>query len=353
MIRQLTVENFQSIVKGTLDLAAVNLVVGRNYSGKSAVAIRALYALATNRTGDEFIRQGAKEARVSVVLDDGQEITWSKVKGKGGEYFLDERVFTKTAGQVPEEIAEALGIRPIVIDDTLSIMPQIQRQWDAPFLIGETGSRQARILGKLTKVDVIVSAQMSTRKKRDRHAKDRDSAEEEHGRLTEQRDALPPVEELRADLTLVKGAIERAEEAAANIEAVRILAAELRRERRVVAVDLGPATAAMMEARSLLAKVEKGYEVQALQGRLAQARRTQSVDLAPARAQMAEAFGLLEEVTAARELASSLQSERKQLEGAESGIERARDGVSSAREQHAAECTRIGVCDSCPFVEAV
>ena len=85
MISQLTVENFQSIEKATLDLSAVNLVVGRNYSGKSALAIRALYALATNRSGDDFIQQGAKQARVSLVLDDGQEITWTKAKGKGGE----------------------------------------------------------------------------------------------------------------------------------------------------------------------------------------------------------------------------------------------------------------------------
>ena len=353
MISQLTVEHFQSIEKATLDLSAVNLVVGRNYSGKSALAIRALYALATNRSGDDFIQQGAKQARVSLVLDDGQEITWTKARGKGGEYTLGDRTFTKTAGQVPEEIAEALGIRPIVIDDTLSLMPQIQRQWDAPFLIGETGSRIARILGKLTKVDVIVSAQMSTRKKRDRHAKERDTAEEEHGRLTEQREALPPVEELRSDLTLVHGAMERAEKVEQNSEAVRPLGVELVQARLVVAVDLDPVTQQMSAARLLLGKVEQGREVKALQVRLTQARRVQAVDLGPVRQQIDGAEALLVGGTEGRRLEAALRLERKQLAGAEEGIESARAGVTAARERHAAECTRLGICDSCPFVEAV
>lgn len=361
MISQLTVQGFQSIENDTLDLAPVTLVVGKNYSGKSAIANRALLALATNKQGDEFIQQGQKEARVSVVLDDGQEITWTKARGKGGEYALcnlkehdvEARTFTKTAGQVPEEITEALGIRPIVIDDTFSLLPQIQRQWDPPFLVGESGSRIARALGKLTKIDVIVTAQMSTRKKRDRHGKARETEEETHGRLTEQREALPPVEELRDDLTLIQSALERAESLEENIASTRTLTAELRKTQRVMAVDLVPVREQIEQAQALLVTVRQGREVRVLQARLSQETRIQAVDLAPARKEIEAATELTTTLKQECALVRDLQAARTTATGAGEGIERAQEGVSAARERHKAECTRIGVCDSCPFVEAV
>ncbi len=357
MISQLTVRGFQSIGNDTLDLAPVTLITGRNYSGKSAI-LRALHALATNKNGDEFIKQGEKQALVSVTLDDGQAITWTKAKGKGGEYELDGRTFTKTAGQVPEEIAEALGIRPIPIDDTFSLFPQIQRQWDPPFLVGESGSRIARALGKLTKVDVIVTAQMSCRKKRDRHVKIRETEEETGARLTEQREALPPVEELRADLTLIHSALERAATLEENISSTRTLTAELRKAQRVMAVDLAPVRGEIEQAQVLLVTVRKGQEVKALQGRLTQARaqladadRVLSVDLGPAKEVVAAAQDLLNRTEQERGLVTELSAVRKQLAGAGEGIIRAQASVTAARERHKAECLHIGICSVCPFVE--
>ncbi len=360
MITQLTVEGYQSIGNDTLDLAPVTLVVGKNYSGKSALANRALLALATNQTGDEFIKQGAKQALVSVTLDDGHIITWTKTKGKGGEYDLDGRTFTKTAGQVPEEIQEALGIRPIVIDDQFSLFPQIQRQWDPPFLVGESGSRIARALGKLTKIDVIVSAQMSTRKKRDRHGKARDTEEELHGRLSEQREALPPVEELRGDLNLIQSSIERAKGLEENITAVRALTAELRSAQSVVAIDLDPVRGKVEAAEVLVASLVQTERVKHLQlartkalNELTRVQEMLTVDLEPVRKAHASAVLQLSKVVTARALIHDRRTQQKTLEGAAEGVIRAAGNVEAARERHKAECTRIGVCDSCPFVEAV
>lgn len=310
MIDTIFIRDYQSLGKADINFAPITLIVGQNYAGKSAV-LRALRALATNQSGDEFIRQGAKEAAVSVWID-GVEIGWSKAKGKGGEYCIDDRLFTKTGGQVPEEVADSLGIRPIHVDDTFSLLPQLQAQWDTPFLIGESGSRVARILGKLTKLDAIVSAQMSCRKQRDRHGKAAEAAEEERERLERQHAALPPVAELRDTLTLISQALTRAH--------------TLERENKNVA--------SLLEERVLL-------------------ERARSLNLSALRQRVEEAglilAGLLDTVPLVTERAST----QKRVGAADEGITRVTESLAAAQERYHAECKRIGVCSTCPLVEAV
>ena len=63
------------------------------------------------------------------------------------------------AGAVPEEVKEALGIRRMEVEAGSMTAPQIHSQFDSPFLIAESPSKAARVVAKLTRLDVIVSAQ--------------------------------------------------------------------------------------------------------------------------------------------------------------------------------------------------
>ncbi len=173
MLTHLSVKDFQAIQSADLDLAPVTLIAGHNMSGKSAL-LRALHSLCFNRTGDSFIREGEEIAQASVQVD-GTVVFWEKERKTSASYSThpvngttdDVQTFVKTGSSVPDPIVEALKIRRIEVDPTFSIAPQFKMQHDT-LLIQESGSRLARILGSLTKLDVVVKAQMNCRKDRDR-----------------------------------------------------------------------------------------------------------------------------------------------------------------------------------------
>jgi hypothetical protein len=158
-LAELAVRDFQSIVEANLELGPLTVIVGVGNSGKTA-AVRALKALALNRTGSDFIRHGQSECVVAVVTDDGRVIGWVKDRTTA-KYALDDQELVKLAGAVPEDVSDALGIRRIEVEQGLSVMPQVHGQFDPPFLLDESPGKAARIIAKLTRLDVIVSAQIA------------------------------------------------------------------------------------------------------------------------------------------------------------------------------------------------
>jgi len=159
MLKSVQIENYQSLKDVSLELAPLTVVVGESNKGKSA-AVRALAALAFNEAGNEFIHRGEAYAAVTVELSSGNKVTW--MKGKTGRYVVDEgtegeRVFTKIGQSVPEEIQALLGIRTLDVDGT-KLTPQVSDQFDPPFLLRESAGKAARVLAKMTQLDVVVSA---------------------------------------------------------------------------------------------------------------------------------------------------------------------------------------------------
>jgi DNA repair ATPase RecN len=77
-IKQITVENFQSWKKGTIELAPngqLTVLTGSSDSGKTAIGIRALRWLLYNiPQGTDFIRVGCTFARVSVLYESGHTV---------------------------------------------------------------------------------------------------------------------------------------------------------------------------------------------------------------------------------------------------------------------------------------
>lgn len=160
---RLVVHNYQSIGHADLELGQINVIVGRWSLGKSAL-MRALNALLTNETGTDYIRFGEDECYVRVELSDGTNILWTHERASSATYDVTwpdgkGRKFDKLAGGVPEEVAQLLNIRPIVVDKDFQIMPQVHEQFDQPLLLRESAGRVARALAKTTKLDGIMQAQ--------------------------------------------------------------------------------------------------------------------------------------------------------------------------------------------------
>lgn len=157
MLTQISIRNFQSIAAVDLDLGPLVVIVGPGNTGKTAL-LRALTALAFNRTGADFIRYGEKACGVAVTTDEGHEIAWVKDTSTA-KYVVDGQELTKLAGAVPDAVSDALGVRRIEIEPGVYAVPQIHNQFDPAFLLQDGPSKAARIVAKLTRLDVIVSAE--------------------------------------------------------------------------------------------------------------------------------------------------------------------------------------------------
>lgn len=170
-LKTVRVVNFQAIADTEIDLGNLTVLTGEGDVGKSSF-IRALRSAFLNNGNDLDIRHDTKRCDVVLTFEDGTIIEWSKVFGKGGTYQMttpEGKVtsYTKCGGQVPEAVAKFLGIGVITLDDTTDLTPQVADQHDQPFILWLSGSRRARAIGKATRLDVVVTAQMACKKRID------------------------------------------------------------------------------------------------------------------------------------------------------------------------------------------
>jgi DNA repair ATPase RecN len=257
-LRGLTVSNFQSLAEITLELGQLTVIVGPSNSGKSAV-VRALQAALFNRSGGEFVRESAEKTQV-VLQFDGGTLRWLKPRKGGAEYSILQgesvTVLTRVGKQMPPEIEALTGVREIQIE-TLRARLQFASQFDEPFLLAGTGGQAAKLLAKLSKLDVLVTAQVLARRDVDRTRRVGTDAE---GLATELRDRLADQPDYEALLARWEALQERAEVLAVDEKRVRdaqALAAQVQRYRQTQAVwaekRLPERTAAVQEEAELVA----------------------------------------------------------------------------------------------------
>lgn len=193
-----------------------------------------------NDAEDADIRHGASRTEVTLFFEDGKSIEWWKEKGKGGCYRFEDTDYTKTGGAVPEAISEVLGIGLVEVDANTTLTPQISDQHDRPFIICETGSRRARIIGKATRLDTVVTAQMKAKSGLDQRKRDLGTEEKELAQLEEQRSALLDVGELEVQAEAARAAFTFLQESVGIFDRARALSEELREVRSRTVVDLAP-----------------------------------------------------------------------------------------------------------------
>ncbi|WP_394913254.1 AAA family ATPase [uncultured Robinsoniella sp.] len=163
-IQEVTIEGFQSHVQSTFSLSpGLTVITGPSDAGKTAI-IRALRWFAFNEpTGEAFlhtirnpdgsIKQAAEQARISVTFDDGTVITKTRRKGKT-TYTHNAYPTPWEKAEVPPEIKETLGLVKQEYGDFETCL-NFAFQLDAPFLLSETASVGAKVLGKLAGTEVV------------------------------------------------------------------------------------------------------------------------------------------------------------------------------------------------------
>lgn len=164
-ISNVKIKGFQSHVDSAFTLSpGLTVITGPSDAGKTAV-IRALRWLAFNepqgeafihtvRNPDGSVKSACDEASVAVEFTDGTVVTKTRRKGKTTyTHSLYPEPWEKA--EVPPEIKETLGLLKQSYGDTFETCLNFAFQLDPPFLLSETGSAGAKVLGKLAGTEVV------------------------------------------------------------------------------------------------------------------------------------------------------------------------------------------------------
>ena len=159
-IKKIIIENFQCHKETVLEPAenGLTVITGPTDHGKSAV-VRALKWLFYNRPqGDDFIRHGAGECKVSVELENGLTVMRRRTASLN-QYWINNECFEGFGNDVPQEVQQSLGVYTYEIADNVLYL-NIAEQLEGPFLGSSiTAPTRAKILGKLAGAETIDKAQ--------------------------------------------------------------------------------------------------------------------------------------------------------------------------------------------------
>lgn len=168
-LKTVILENFQSHKYTSIDFnRGLNVILGPSDSGKSAIIRGIKWALYNEPSGDYFIREGEREASVTLIFSDNSKVQRLRSKSKNS-YILykknGEEVRLDGFGiSVPEEIIEEIGIKKIRLDSEESNSINLGEQLEGPFLLSEKNSTRAGAIGRLIGVNVIDDALKDTLK---------------------------------------------------------------------------------------------------------------------------------------------------------------------------------------------
>lgn len=194
MISKIIIDNFMAHEHTELELGpGVTILTGSNNTGKSAV-VEALRCLATNPDRNPnpslYIRHGAKEARVEVVLDDGTRVAWVRAK-RWAKYELwapgaeEPEEYHKLQRQVPEDVARALRLDQVALETRKDgVDVHIGNQRDPVFLLNQPDSVMAEFFAASTESAHLLAMQ-NLLKLRERDAKREERGLEEQAARTE------------------------------------------------------------------------------------------------------------------------------------------------------------------------
>lgn len=163
MITKIKLENFQSHENTELEMGRFTVLTGGSNSGKSAV-LRALAGLLRNDSASDYITHGKKFLKVSMEIETGEVVEWVKGDGKNQYNIIlpDGTIehFDKVGTDVPEEVAELLGITPITMEGGQRFHLNVQEQLEPPFLVSRehTAGFAAKVFGEITSAAKIQAA---------------------------------------------------------------------------------------------------------------------------------------------------------------------------------------------------
>jgi len=195
--------------------------------------------------GDGFIFNAEDKCTVTLEYDDGAKVERIRSRGGINRYVVNGQVFEGFGTGVPLEVQQATGIRKLEVGDQ-SFLLNLSEQLDGPFLgKSVSGPARAKVLGKLAGTEEIdyANKELGTdifRAKRDREGLEKvlcsimESISEfawipdAEAKLTELESQIKVINDLQAQVTLLKGLHEQVTKIAENIKTLEINVDRLR-----------------------------------------------------------------------------------------------------------------------------
>jgi len=206
----------------------VTALTGPNNTGKSAV-VEALRCVAVNPPVTHCIRHGAKEARVTVVMDDGGRVTWIRKKRSAGyEITLPgrdepEEPFWKLQGKVPDEVRDLLRLDLVELETGDPVDVHVGNQREPVFLLNRPDSHAAAFFAASSESAHLLAMQ-NRLKARTQDAKRRERDLEERREAVEDAlDALAPLPDIALALDAARALEADATRLGAEIPALAAL----------------------------------------------------------------------------------------------------------------------------------
>ncbi len=238
---KIVLENFQAFEKGEFNLSPnLNILVGVTNVGKSSVA-RALSLVLFNQWDKSWCKFGAKYCRITLETSTGIMVVREKGE-KINRYILrlpnqPEQLFEAFGTGVPEQVQQALRIQAVQVDTTDTLNLNLAGQMDSLFLLSQTGSYRAKVLGKLSGASYLDFAIRELNKDKRQITAEKNLKDLEIIELQTQVDKLSAIEaysititDLEAKLASLIVAEQRVERIRSLFERVKVLKAAWLRE---------------------------------------------------------------------------------------------------------------------------
>lgn len=179
-IEEVIIENFQSHKYTTITLSdGLNVIIGASDHGKSAIIRAIKWVLYNEPRGSDYIRQGAKYAKVTLKMSNGYIITRERSASKN-RYILKDKegnasIFEGFGSEVPYEVVKAHGIPKVILDTDKKTCLNIGEQLEGPFLISESGALRAKAIGRMIGLHILDKSikDSATDLRRENQTKDR------------------------------------------------------------------------------------------------------------------------------------------------------------------------------------
>lgn len=179
-LRRIAIRNYRSIVKADLVFGHITVLIGPSDVGKSNL-VRALRDWANYTSATDIVTHGQEVVRVAVAVGEQHKVVFEKVvkRTKAGDrppkvkarYVVKDGEtgkvlsYEKIGRQVPNEIIEITGIRPVQVgekgdSDLLRLKVHFSEQAEDWFLVGRnwTPSQISKVIGKISGVDALILA---------------------------------------------------------------------------------------------------------------------------------------------------------------------------------------------------
>jgi DNA repair protein SbcC/Rad50 len=238
--KKLVIENFQSHQYTEIDFTdGLNVFVGPSDSGKSAILRALKWVLFNTPRGTDFIRTGAKECRVRLVLTDGTAI--ERIRSRSvNRYVLNtpdgkEQIFEGFGNSVPEEISDVHRIVPVELDQK-ELLLNFGTQLESPFLLFESNQNKAKTIGRISGAHLIDKALKKTSTDRLALSGTIRQLEQEKERLDEKLKPYENLQQLEADFQVAERAfldVQEKKRLQASLEAKLESLIEIRRGKEV------------------------------------------------------------------------------------------------------------------------